>query len=113
MESKWRQKIKNKDEAERTFFISNLAQINHHLSGREANKVLILRGTKTPGDKSTETPIVRHKGAVAQTFLAVEDRSIGDIVSHDYNDYDDYNNYNDYIDYTDYNDYSDYNNYND
>ena len=74
-------KIKNKDEAERTFCISNLAQINHHLSGREANKVLILRGTKTPGDKKTETPIVRHKGAVANTFLVVQDSSIGDIVS--------------------------------
>ena len=60
--------------------------------------MLILRGTKTPGDQNTETPIFRHRGAVAQTFLAVQDRSIGDIVSHDYNDYDDYNNYNDYID---------------
>ena len=67
---------------QRTFCVSNLAQINHHLSGREANKVLILRGTKTPGDKNTETPIVRHKGTVANTFLAVQDSSIGDIVSH-------------------------------
>ena len=77
--------------------------------------MLILRGTKTPGDQNTETPIFRHRGAVAQTFLAVQDRSIGDIVSHDYNndyddynDCDDYNNYNDYIDYNDYNDYHDY-----
>ena len=40
-------------------------------------------------------------------YRIIQDRSIGDIISHDY---DDYNNYNDYIDYTDYNDYSDYNN---
>ena len=79
--------------------------------------MLILRGTKTPGDQNTETPIFRHKGAVAQTFLAVQNRSIGDIVSHDYNDcndyndYDDYNNYNNYIDYNGYNDYNDYNDY--
>ena len=67
---------------QRTFCLSNLAQINHHLSGQEADKVLILRGTKTPGDKKTETPIVRHKGAVANAFLAVQDSSIGDIISH-------------------------------
>ena len=60
--------------------------------------MLILRGTKTPGDQNTETPIFRHKGAVAQTFLAVQNRSIGDIVSHDYNDYDDYNDFSNYND---------------
>ena len=60
-------------------------------------------------------------------FLAVQDSSIGDLVSHslthwvtfwlqrlhDYHDYNDYNDYNDCNDYNDYNEYSDYNDYND
>ena len=57
-------------------------------------------------------------------FLAVQDNSIGDIVTHslshslsewrfdDYNDYNDYHDYNDYNDYNYFNDYIDYNHFN-
>ena len=66
-------------------------------------------------------------------FLAVQDSSIGDLVTHslikwltfdfrgiramqsccykDYNDYNDYKDYKAYNDYNDYNDYIDYNDY--
>ena len=52
-------------------------------------------------------------------FLAVQDSSIVDIVTHSlthsetfdfsvYNDYNDYSDYNDYLDYNNYNNYNDY-----